>query len=406
MDATAASEEDQSTTRLSADEITTAVKRIDSPTKRSAVGGLTEIWEGPGVQPARTAAEAASHVIRTRLMWTSLNDPVRAPGGNGHEGWSLAAPWPFSQAARRCRLAAGCVLVFPPVPRRRGRATLAVTELSDRALQELLADDAERGWRAFIDQYTPTLLGFIRRAGLRERDEALDVYVRVCGHLAENGCQRLKRHDPARGALRSWLAVVVRHAAADWVRSRVGRRRLFAAVKALPALEQEVFQLFYWEGRSPAEMSEVLAGRHRRRVALGEVMDALDRVQSALSQRQRAELLSLTVRAGGLRTWAGDPEGRPPEPPDTRPDPEAALRRREAERVWAEALARLAPEEAAILRLKFVQGLTHAEIARALHLERLSDDRVQGIVARLRAQVAAEGALDRAQPGLAFLEER
>jgi hypothetical protein len=52
--------------------------------------------------------------------------------------------------------------------------------MDDHELRVLLVEDTRRGWRAFIDEYTPTLLGLIHRAGITERDEAMDVYVRAC----------------------------------------------------------------------------------------------------------------------------------------------------------------------------------------------------------------------------------
>lgn len=278
--------------------------------------------------------------------------------------------------------------------------------LTDEALHALLRDDVERGWTAFIDEYTPVLLALGRRAGVSDHDEALDLYVRVCRHLGERRCERLRRHDPKQGSLRAWLTVVVRHVAADWVRSRAGRRRVFAAVRALPAFDREVFELYYWDERTPSEIVGVLGTRHRRQVALPEVLDALERVQAALSQRQRGELLSLALRAQAPEALEAGGGEAAADPPDSRPDPELSLRRKEAEQAFAEALARLAPEEAAIVRLKFVQGLTHREIQLALHLERLTDDRVKAILAKLRGFFTGHprDSVDRSLPGLTFLE--
>src|SRR5439155_4713598 len=98
--------------------------------------------------------------------------------------------------------------------------------------------------------YTPELVAMIERSGVRQEDEAMDVYLRVCEHLAADGCARLRRYDPARGTLASWLNVVVQRVVVDWVRSKKGRRRLFASVKALSAFDREVFELHYWRGQS------------------------------------------------------------------------------------------------------------------------------------------------------------
>lgn len=92
--------------------------------------------------------------------------------------------------------------------------------LADTALRDLLVEDPRRGWRVFIDQYTPALLALIEQAGIRDRDEAMELYVRACEHLAADDCARLRRYDPSKGTLNAWLAAVARHVAVDWVRSR------------------------------------------------------------------------------------------------------------------------------------------------------------------------------------------
>src|SRR6266567_4642593 len=106
----------------------------------------------------------------------------------------------------------------------------AMAPLSDDALRVLMRSDPARGWRSFVDQYTPLILGLIRRGGIHDRDEMMEVYVLVCGQLSARGFERLKSQDAARGSIGGWLAVLTRHAIVDWVRSRKGRRRLFQAV--------------------------------------------------------------------------------------------------------------------------------------------------------------------------------
>src|SRR5262245_2891698 len=124
-----------------------------------------------------------------------------------------------------------------------------MTFLSDLALRELLIEDPPRGWRAFIDQFTPVMLAAIEQSGLRSRDEVMEVYVEACEHLAADDCARLRRHDPAKGPLRAWLVRVVRNVLIDWVRSRRGRKRLFGSIQALDPLAQRVFELYYWRRR-------------------------------------------------------------------------------------------------------------------------------------------------------------
>lgn len=276
----------------------------------------------------------------------------------------------------------------------------------DDSLRLLLAEDPQRGWRTFIDQHTPTLLALIERAGITDRDEAMELYVRVCERLAADDCARLRRRDPRRGSLEGWLAVVVRHAIVDWVRTRAGRRRLFGSVKRLESFDQRVFEGYYWEGRTPAEIAEHLSVAGQRRVTIGDVLSAVDRIEANLTERQRAELLSLAARSRPpvrLETETGE---LIVEPRDGRDDPETQARVAELDARFAAALSALPSEDAAILRLRYVQGLTRPEIEGALHLEQLTEDRMRSIMARLRRELAQRevGAAEAATRGLAFLE--
>ena len=262
--------------------------------------------------------------------------------------------------------------------------------LSDQALRTLLAADAATGWRAFIDTYTPLLLTLIQRAGVRNRDEVMEIYVRACETLSANDCARLRRHDPAKGPLGAWLAVVVRHAIVDWVRSRAGRRRLFGVIRRLSRADQRVFELYYWDDRTPAEIVEMLRMTEGRAYTLLDVLEALDRIHGVLTERHRADLLSMAARAQSALSLEHEMEAGA-DVADEEPGPERHAAGREAALRFEEALASLPPEDAAIVRLKYVQGLSHRDIGRALHLERLTDDRVGAIVARVRQILAPLG---------------
>ena len=109
------------------------------------------------------------------------------------------------------------------------------------------------------------MLALIERAGIRDQDEAMEVYVLVCERLADDDCGRLRRFDPSKGAIGAWLSVLVRNTLVDWVRSRAGRRRLFKSIQALAPLDQKVFELFYWENRMPGEIVGTLEGHQRRK---------------------------------------------------------------------------------------------------------------------------------------------
>ena len=270
---------------------------------------------------------------------------------------------------------------------------------TDAALRELLARDTARGWRAFIDGYTPSILAHIERAGISQRDEAMDLYVRVCERLAADDCARLRRHDPARGSLHAWLGAVTRHVVVDWVRSRAGRRRLFKSVRDLSAIDRAVFEAYYWRERAPAELAEGVRDDEGRPLGLPRTFDALERIEQVLTERQRYELLAFASRGRpsiSVDDEAADVAGQVA---DEQPDPEQALRIGQAQAAFRAALADLPAEDAAILSLKFVEGLTHAQIASALGLPQVTAARVRGAVDALRARLKARG-LERADGSL------
>jgi DNA-directed RNA polymerase specialized sigma24 family protein len=264
-----------------------------------------------------------------------------------------------------------------------------VTALSDEALRALIRRDAAAGWRAFIDQYTPLLVGLIRRAGLVDRDEVMEVYVLICEQLSERGFERLKSQDGSRGSIGGWLAVVARHRVVDWVRSRKGRRRLFHAVQALPRLDQRIFELYYWDERSPCEIAELVAPDTGGRADLAAVLEAIERLQHALTERHRAELLALAVRSKAPAALDDTDAAERAEDPHV--DAETSLQVAQLNDRFEAALRRLSPEDAAIVRLKYVEGLTTRRIEQALGVTGLTTRRLQEVLDRLRSILAELG---------------
>jgi DNA-directed RNA polymerase specialized sigma24 family protein len=261
--------------------------------------------------------------------------------------------------------------------------------LSDDQIRALIGSHPARGWRAFIDQYTPLMLGLLRRSGLVDRDEMMEVYVLVCEQLSARGFARLKSQDAGRGSIGGWLTVIVRHATIDWVRSRKGRRRLFQAVEALAPLDRRVFELYYWEERTPSEVAELLAPETGGRQDMATVLEALGRVDEVLTARHRAELLALAARS---RTPVSlDETDAPYHVPDQAADPETAARIAQANAGLEAALRRLPAEDAAIVRLKYVEGLSNQAVEHALGITGLTVGRLQQILAGLRTLLLESG---------------
>jgi DNA-directed RNA polymerase specialized sigma24 family protein len=271
-----------------------------------------------------------------------------------------------------------------------------VTALSDDALRQLIRSDPDAGWRAFIDHYTPLLVGLLRKAGLSDRDEVMDVYVLICEQLSANGCERLKSHDTSRGRTGAWLGAVTRNAVIDWIRSKKGRRRLFQSVKDLPRFDQRVFELYYWDERTLAEMAEILAQETGAAPDIAAVAEAMERVQQVLTERHRADLLALAVRSKAA--VAIDDTDEADRVADPQADPETSARAAQLNAGLETALSKLPAEDAAIVRLKFVEGLGRTDIERAIGVA-LTPKRLQEVLDRLRAILAGHG-VDRADVGL------
>lgn len=89
-----------------------------------------------------------------------------------------------------------------------------------RLVRDILAGDTA-AWQKFILQYS----NFIYRAIVKytdDYDEKMAVYLHVLEKLRENRCQRL-RSFAFQAKLSTWLTVVARRLALDYLRSRYGR---------------------------------------------------------------------------------------------------------------------------------------------------------------------------------------
>jgi hypothetical protein len=160
---------------------------------------------------------------------------------------------------------------------------------------------------------------------------------------------------------------------------------LFGVVKALAPFDQRVFELYYWEDRLPTEIAVVLSGTSHDEVSVTTVFDALSRIEEVLTARHRADLLAMAVRARPASSLDDDRPGAGVDVVDPADDPETRLARAEAEQQLEAGLASLPPEDAAIVRLRFLQGLSVRDTARSLHLKTLTAQRLADIVAQLES---------------------
>src|SRR5207245_1934040 len=119
--------------------------------------------------------------------------------------------------------------------------------------------------------------------------------------------------------------------------------------------------------------------------------DCVEGIECALTGRQRAELLALTTRTRG--TAPLDAVARSDEPVQTASDPERALAVDRRDRALRAALSRLPAEDALIVSLRFLDGLSQAQVADALGAS-LTASRERAILAALRAELERLGVND------------
>ncbi len=123
-----------------------------------------------------------------------------------------------------------------PVPAVRSRPVPVASATDDRLLVDRLAAGDDRALAAVVDEFGSLVRSVARRV-LRDDAAADDVMQDVFVWLWE----RPDRFDPDRGSLRSFLAVVARRRAIDWIRRHdADRRRADRAAQDAPLVDDDL----------------------------------------------------------------------------------------------------------------------------------------------------------------------
>lgn len=224
------------------------------------------------------------------------------------------------------------------------------------------------------------VIGFTcRRHGVRS-EEGEEFASVVKARLVEEDYAVFRKFQ-GQSKLSTYLTTVVQRLFLDWQRSRRGRPRPSAAARRMGALALRLERLLYWDGFSFDEACRILRENHGVEVSWQELEEVAGRLPPRVMERRHE---------GGERTeWLPGSAKRPDE---------AALareREEEAGRVVAvleEALEELEPEDRLILRMRFEDDLTVADIARGLHLEQKPlYPRIEKLKRRLRRELEARG---------------
>lgn len=265
--------------------------------------------------------------------------------------------------------------------------------MSDDGLLELFRTSPKRAWDLFLERYSDYILSVLRHMGF-DHDQAMDRFVYICEKLAEQDFRRLKgvQFTGREGELKPWLRTVTRNFAVSWAWSTEGRRRLFKSVSELSVLHQRVFELYFWQGRRPSEICEMLRMEGRDGVDLIAVLDALEEVFAHLDAGQRWRLMSRLARdRRAVAIAVEDPEsGLVFEPRSAEPGAEEKLLEGERRQMAERAIADLDPKSKLIFQLRYEQSLSLAEVAKITQLSVSAVKRnLKASFERLRGQVSS-----------------
>jgi RNA polymerase sigma-70 factor (ECF subfamily) len=188
-----------------------------------------------------------------------------------------------------------------------------------KLLSQLLADD-DQAWRIFHETYSGVITRAItavknRFPMLIGREDVGEIRADLCLQLLSSNKRRLRSFDPTRGTpLGTWLGILARHAAYDFLRSsrrsppfcwlgdelsrvealvedapdafriccaRERTRILSALLQDLSPRDQEFVNLYYCEGLDPEETAErlgicvgtVYSKKHKIRARIESLLD-------------------------------------------------------------------------------------------------------------------------------------
>lgn len=147
--------------------------------------------------------------------------------------------------------------------------------------------DSVAAWDLFIEHYRKLIFATIKHLA-HDHDDVLDVFARVCEALRANDLARLRRYSESEGErarFSTWLVVVVRNQAIDWLRQRDGRPRM-SPPSTLSSLQKQIFEHIS-NGWSHVEAYEMICARSGSPMPFGTFLKEVNRMYRAHDASRR-----------------------------------------------------------------------------------------------------------------------
>ncbi len=245
--------------------------------------------------------------------------------------------------------------------------------IDDADLLSLFQQDELRAWRQFCEKYSDFIYTILRRTGF-DHDDTMDRFVYVFEKLTEDNFRRLKsiKNVGDSGDLTPWLRQVVKNLCINWAWSEDGRKRLLGFVAEMPPRQQRIFQLHFWQGKTPFAIYETLQLEHDKDVELGDVFDSLEEIFEKLSAKKLWRLFSNLSRNSRTLSISHEDEetGLSIEPVDDNAEnPELNLQKLEDFAQVNVALESLSTREKLVVQFRYEELMTLSEIAKLLAWE-------------------------------------
>jgi RNA polymerase sigma factor (sigma-70 family) len=255
-------------------------------------------------------------------------------------------------------------------------------------------------WEEFLEGFAGVLFRVVALFA-DSYDERMDFFLYICDRLREDDMRRVRafqRREEAPCRFSTYLTVVAKNMAVDFLRSKEGRYRPFSRVASMEETDRLLFEYHLRDGASMEETRSLLLGRHGIRLSLEEASRRAAAVAAALSANQRWKLLARL--ASRRRTLSIDPVEEAALRDDEQGlplrgeggDPERPLREKQAREILQEALASVGPRQRLALILRFRDSQSPEEVARTLAVSpSQAEALIREAVALVRRHLAHSG---------------